>query len=120
MKTYSMRIEKENVPSGLKIKKTNRRNFLILENDKGDEALVSYRSLVALRVGSEVLINKAYTEPYANGKGVKACSLTTRRHLSIFNIRALDRFLVDKERFSKVARKMHPSLELAYNVDGSY
>lgn len=119
--TYSMKAEREKLPSGLSVVKTNRTNYLVLADAKGNELLVSYRSLVAMRVKGEVMVNAAYTRPYASGQGVKACSPTTGKHLSKFGaFGALDALTVDADKFSKVAATINSALPHLYNVRGGF
>lgn len=119
--TYSMKAEREKLPSGLSVVKTNRTNFMVLADAKGNELLVSYRSLVAMRVNGKVMVNSAYTRPYASGQGLKACSPTTGKHLSKFGaFGALDAMAVATEKFSKVAATISSALPHLYNVRGGY
>lgn len=119
--TYSMKAEREKLPSGLTVKETNRRNFMVLADGKGAELLVSYQSLVAMRIDGVTWVNKAYTRPYASGKGLKACSPTTGKHLSKFGaFGALDELAVDADKFGKVAATINSALPHLYNVRGEF
>lgn len=119
---YSMREVKAKVAElGLKIVKTNKRNFVAVADDAGNEFLISYRSLVAAKVGGQVMINDAYTRPYSKGDGLKACSPTTGTHFSEFGaFGALVNHAVPQADFVATIQNVAPVLARAYNVSGGF
>lgn len=73
---------KESTGQDVELIKTNRSNYMVLRIGNA-QYLTSYRSLVAMSVGGNTMINSNYTGKNKRG-GVTACSVTTGKHFKEF------------------------------------